>query len=176
MIHREHAVELAAEGLEEHGVGGIRPFARDAALHRFRDGRGDDLDLLAAEQAALACMRIQRRHGNARHSEARAAHGCIGERKRRIDALGRDLLERCTQGYVRSHARHPQVVKHVHLAEKALVAGKVREHLMLVVEMPASGVQRALVERREYDAVEPLRNRKLDHVRERCATHSPRLG
>jgi len=60
--------------------------------------------------------------------------------------------------------------------EKAFVASEVRKHLMLVVEMPASGVQRSLVERREYDAVEPVGKRELDHVRERCAANASRLG
>ena len=176
VVHREHAVEFAAEGLEEHGVRGIRPFARDAALRRFCDGRRDDLDLLPSEQAALACVRIQRRHGNARRSEPRSAHGCIGERKGRVDARGGDLLERHTKRHVRSHARHPQVVEDVHLAEKSLMAREMREQLMLVVEAPTAGVQRGLVQRRKYDAVEPALQRQLDHVRKRFAAHATRLG
>ena len=35
--------------------------------------------------------------------------------------------------------RDIQVVEHVHLAKKSMVPGKMREHLMLVVEAPANG-------------------------------------
>ena len=100
----------------------------------------------------------------------------IGERQRLVDARRRDLVERGAQRHVRGHARHPQVVEHVHLAEKALMARQMREHLVLVVEVPAAGVQRGLVERREYDAIEPLRQRQLNHVRKRFAAHPSRLG
>ena len=67
------------------------------------------------------------------------------------------------QRHVRGHARHPLVVEHVHLAEEALVAGEVREHLVLVVELPAAGVQRRLVERREQMPSMRAVERQVDH-------------
>ena len=66
VIHGEHAVEVAGEGLEENGVGRKRPAAGDASRSRAFDRRRDDLDLLAAEQAALPAVRIERGDGNAR--------------------------------------------------------------------------------------------------------------
>ena len=53
--------------------------------------------------------------------------------------------------------------------------GEMREHLVLVVEAPAAGVQRGLVERRESDAIDPPDERKIDHVRERLAADAARF-
>ena len=175
VVHREHAVELVAEGLEEHGVG------REGPLHA--------MPRAAACATAGAMMSISSRPkrpfsppwGLSAATAMRglaipgAAHGAVGERERLVDALGRDLVERGSQRHVRGHARHPLVVEHVHLAEKPLVLREVREHLVLVVEFPAAGVQRRLVERREHDAVEAPGERQLDHVGERLAGDLPRF-
>ena len=87
MVHRQHAVEFAAEGLEEHGVRGIRPFARDAALRRFATAGAMISISSRPNKPALARMRIQRCHGDARRGDTRAAHRGVGERKRLVDAL-----------------------------------------------------------------------------------------
>ena len=80
------------------------------------------------------------------------------------------------QRHVRCNARQPEVVEHVHLAEKSRVAREVREELVLVVETPAAGVQRGLVERRERDAVDSPLQREPDHIGERLAGDASRFG
>ena len=66
---------LAAEGLEEHGVGGEGSLAGDAARRGLRHGRRDDLDLLAPEEPVLAAVRIERATAMRGAVESRAAHG-----------------------------------------------------------------------------------------------------
>ena len=69
-----------------------------------------------------------------------------------------------------------EVTRDIHRSSSTFISpkkpwwpGEMREHLVLVVELPAAGVQRGLVERRESDAVEAPRERQVDHVRERLA-------
>ena len=50
-----------------------------------------------------------------------------------------------------------------------------REHLVLVVELPAALVHGALVERREADAVELAREREVDHELQRLAGEPARF-
>ncbi len=63
-----------------------------------------------------------------------------------------------------------EVTRDIHLPSSTFISpkkpwcrGQVREHLVLVVELPAAGVQRGLVERRETDAVEAPVERQVDH-------------
>src|SRR6185437_203104 len=175
VVHAEHAVEVVAEALDEDRVGGEGAPARDAARRGGRDRRSDDLDLLAPEEPVLAAVRVEGGDRDARPLEARAAHRRVGERERLFDALLRDLLDRGAQRHVRSGARHPLVVQHVHLAEVAAVLREMGEHLVLVVELPAARVQRRLVEGREGDAVDAPRERELHQEGERLAGEAARF-
>ena len=164
VVHRQYAVVVAGKGLEEHGIRRKGSPAPDAALGRPRDRRRDDLDFLAPEEAVLAAVRVECGDGDARCVEAGAAHGAIRQRDGRVDAFRRDLVERRPQRDMRGHARHPQIVEHVHLAEESLMPGEMREQLVLVVEAPAAGVEGGLVERCERDAVDPFLEGEIDHV------------
>ena len=65
VIHGDHRVVLAGAQLHEDGVARHRPDHVEPARDRFRDHRRRDVDVVAAEQAALAGMRIERRDGDA---------------------------------------------------------------------------------------------------------------
>ena len=133
------------------------------------DRRRNHVDLVAAEEAVLAAMRIERRNGDPRRGNAGAAHRRIGEADHILDPLPADLLERAPQRDVRRDARHPQAVEHVHLAVESVVPRHLREHLVLVAEAEAARVQRGLVQRCERDRVDPSGKGQLDHRRKRLA-------
>src|SRR5205823_4008289 len=64
VVHAEHRVELAASRRDPDGIGREGALDRMAVLPALLDRRGDDVDLLAAEYAALARMRIEPRNRN----------------------------------------------------------------------------------------------------------------
>ncbi len=142
MVHRQHAVVVAGESLEEDRVRGKGTAAANPARGGAGHGRRDQLDFLPPEQPAFAAVRIERGDGDAGLGEAGVAQRRVREGERLVDPLRRDLVERRAQRHVRGHARHPEIVENVHLAEEAAVARQVREHLVLVVEAPPAGVQR----------------------------------
>ena len=62
----------------KHGVGAERAGDVDALGHRRIDRGLDDLDLLAAEQAAFAGMRIEAADGDLRRGDAHSLAACGG--------------------------------------------------------------------------------------------------
>ena len=60
VIHRDHGVILPGAQLHEHGVAGHGPDHVEAVGDGLRDRRRGNVDILPAEQAALAGMRIER--------------------------------------------------------------------------------------------------------------------
>src|SRR5690606_14208805 len=70
VIHGQYAIVAAAigfvDGAHEGGVGGERTFGRVAALGGQLYAGADDFDLIAAEGAAIAVVRVQAADGNAR--------------------------------------------------------------------------------------------------------------
>ena len=119
VVHRQHRIKRAAFGAKEDGIGREWPFDTDAVplacLHRRRN----HVDLLAAEIAAVAGVRIEPGNRDPRTREAGAAHAGIRQSQRAGDTLfrqpGRDLRER----NVRGHPRIPQSVEDVELAGRA---------------------------------------------------------
>jgi hypothetical protein len=81
MIHGQHRVKAALDGAEEHGVGGIGSIDVPSASRRFLDGGADDLDLLPAEIAAVAGVRIESGHGDFWRIDAGAPQAIKGERE-----------------------------------------------------------------------------------------------
>src|SRR5215471_2771994 len=72
MVHAEHPVIVTRERLEEDGIRGKGPSAVDAATRGLGHGGRDDLNLLAAEQAILAAVGIERRYRDPRRRETGA--------------------------------------------------------------------------------------------------------
>ena len=81
VVHRDHRVELAGERLDVDRVGGHRAGDVHAVRAVALDDRRDHVDVLAAEHAALAGMRVERAHADPRPLEAEIAQ--------RLDASGR---------------------------------------------------------------------------------------
>src|SRR5215510_14554061 len=176
MVHAEHSVVLPGERLEEYRIRGERTATADAAARGLGYGGADDLNLLAAEQAVLSSVGIERRHRDPRRSETGASHRAIRERQRLVNALDADLIEGLAQREVRGYSREPKPVDDVHLAERARMTGQAREHLMLVVEVKSSRVKGGFAERCESDALQPSIEREPDGMGQRLSANSPRLG
>ena len=73
VIHADRGVVARARALVEQRVGGMRTGNVKALGSRRRYCRSDDLDLLAAQPAVLAGMRVEARHGEARALDAEIA-------------------------------------------------------------------------------------------------------
>ena len=154
VVHRDHAVELAREGLDVDGIGRERAATVDTRLGGdSRDGRTDELDLLASEQPILSRVRVERRDGDPGLCDAGAAHRAVDEYDGVADGLRSDQVECLTQGDMGGDAGHPLAVEDVHFGEVAAVLEQGREHLVLVGIAPAALDHRGLVERGEGDTV-----------------------
>ena len=80
---------------------GCGPLASMPSLDRRGDRRGDLLDVLRAEQAVLAGVRVESAHGDARPGEE-AAQRRVGQLDHVEHARGRDPLDRLAQRAVRA--------------------------------------------------------------------------
>ena len=100
VIERQDPIELFARQAREERVRALRPPHVDPPLPRFGDRGYEDLRLLAAEQSALAGMRIDSGEGDASTGMALEA----GERFE--DALPADPVERLAQRHVDREQRH----------------------------------------------------------------------
>ena len=73
MVHGQYAVELAVCSAAEEPVGRIWPECLDAFPHEFVDGGDDAILLLCSYQAAVASVRVECQHGDARVGNAEVA-------------------------------------------------------------------------------------------------------
>ncbi len=92
VVHRDHRVELAAERLDEHRVARHRALEAHALGPELLDHRRDHVDVLAAEQAALAGMRVERADPDPGLVDAEIEHRLMGQLEHPAQALGRDAL------------------------------------------------------------------------------------
>src|SRR5919199_127217 len=79
VIHGHHAVEFALACTPEDSVGRQRSDDLQALRACLLDRRYDDLDLFPAKEPALARVRIQTGHGDARSLDAEAADALLGK-------------------------------------------------------------------------------------------------
>ncbi len=156
VVHRDHGVVVAIARRDEHRVGGQRPVGVDALAARTRDGRRDHVDLLAAERAAVAGVRIQRRDGDARRRGAGRDQVAVQDAHRLDDAVRGDRVGDLAQRDVRRHPRRPQRAGDVELGDEAVDAEEVLHVAQLVLLGEAGEMHRVLVERREHDRVDRL--------------------
>ena len=111
VVHADHDVVPAADGLRENAV-------RRAGTHNTGDalglgsldGRGDLLDLLAAEQAVLATVGIQAGHSDAGVLDAHILAGFISDLDDFQHTLFLDPVAGFAQGDVGGDVDHAQVV------------------------------------------------------------------
>ena len=73
VVHRDDGIVAARDVRNEHRVGGQRAATSRPARAHACDRRRDDVDLLAAEVAAFAGVRIETAHRDARRGDAESA-------------------------------------------------------------------------------------------------------
>ena len=79
VVHDDDRVELPSLHLGEYRVRRERPFHKDALCSCGNHGRGALLIIFRPEQAALAAMRVEAGHGQARRPPAKPPHGLMGQ-------------------------------------------------------------------------------------------------
>ena len=149
VVHRHHQVVEAAVGLREQGIGRQRPLGRDAVILRRADRRNDLVRLLAAEQTAVAGVRVESRHPDARPREAEHLAGAVGQADHGLHPLAGDARARLAQRHVGGHMHHAQGPGHQQHRVVA-GAGEVGVDLGLSGEAMPRAVQRLLVDRRRH--------------------------
>lgn len=148
--HRDDQVEGAAARAHEHRVRRERALRVDAFGACGLDGRGDDLDLLAPEQPALAGMRVQPGHRDARRALPPGGGGMRDAQRAQHGVVG-DELDRLAQRDVDRHQHHTQLLvgqHHAHRRQLAAVGCQGLQHLGVARKRHAGGRQRLLVDRR----------------------------
>ena len=111
VVHADHDVVPAADGLRENAVRRAgADNAGDALGLGSLDGRGDLLDLLAAEQAVLAAVGVQAGHCDAGVLDAHILAGLIGDLDDFQHTLFLDPVAGFAQGDVGGDVDHAQVV------------------------------------------------------------------
>ena len=94
------------------------PLASMPCGTRRRDRRRDEALLLVAEQPALAGMRVQPGHGDARPRLAPGAQRLVGDADRLQHRIEAHQLDRAAQRHVDAHQHHAQFVVGQHHAHR----------------------------------------------------------
>jgi hypothetical protein len=155
--HGDDDVELARVAgrvacAHEHRVGRERPARIDPFGARRLHRRRDDEQLLVAEQAALAGVRIEPGDGDARLARREPARCGGGDPDRLEDRVEGDRLDRLAQRGVDRDQHGAQLVvgqHHAHRRRRRAGAGRERlQHLGVAGVADAGGSERFLVDRR----------------------------
>ena len=138
------------EGVEalhmKHGVGAKRAGDGDTVGHRRINGGVDDLDLLAAEQAAFAGMGVQAADRNPRCGNAHALQRAGGLIDDTGDTLARDRLERLTDALVQGRMGNSGAAKAQHHEDVVFGrSGLARHERRMAVEWNAGERDRSFV-------------------------------
>src|SRR5258708_34333451 len=118
----QHDHEGIGAEVIKHGVAAERSGNVRAGPTRLCDGRRDDLDLLATEQAAFSSMRIEPAYQNLRHRYTEVPERGVGSLDRSTHAVERDKRERPSDTDVQRamhdasipEPQHHEDVVHVH--------------------------------------------------------------
>jgi hypothetical protein len=158
---RKNGSPTAAAGEHEHRVGRPGTAGVDAGLLRRAHRRSDAIEILGAEQAVLARMRVQAGHRDARPLDAEPAQRAVREPDDRELPLARHPLDRLLERNVRADVHHAQVLAQEHHRVVADVA-QLGEELRVTGIGVSRAVHRLLVERRGGDGMDVVREGKLD--------------
>ncbi|CUK09890.1 Uncharacterised protein [Achromobacter ruhlandii] len=153
MVLGHHDVELAAAGPHEDCVAGPRTAGVDALVACLTDGRRDDVEVLAAELAAFAGVRVQAGHRHARPGDPHLAAGAVGQAHGGQFGFGRDARHDVRQRDVNGHQQHAQFVVGEHHGE-VVGARAFRQDLGVAGVVDAGLVHRLLVQRRRDDGAD----------------------
>ena len=107
VIHRQHRIERAILGAQENGVGRKRPFRRYSLSPAGHHGGFDHIDLLAAEIATVAGMRVEPGHRDPGRGKAGPPHAGIGQFQRAMDTFDGEKRGHVLERDVRGDARIP---------------------------------------------------------------------
>ena len=116
VVHRQRGVEILEMIEAEEAVGGEGTEGEDALVGGLLDGGDDDVLLLGAEQAAVAAVRVEAEHGDARlvHHEV-LLEGLVDQAQLAQDALFGDLRGDVLEGNVaRDDGQAQAVADHEH--------------------------------------------------------------
>ena len=178
--HGDHDVEFARVCFcmacaHEHRVGCIRPTDVDAFAARRLNRRRNDEPFFVAEQTALACMRIQAGHRDARPRLAPGGCAAVSNPNGAEHSLMRHRVDGTAQRHVDGHQHTAQFVvgqHHAHLRWCLSGHGRQRlEHFGVTRKWHRRRRQRFFVDGRGHDgrdfAAHRQRNRLLDTSRSR---------
>ena len=154
VIHGDDAVELAAAGAQEDGVGRVGAGGGDVLFLGGFDGGTDDIDLFAAEEAAFAGVGVETGHGEAGRRQAATADGVVDETDGGQNLSDGDVFIDGAQGDVGGNAGGIESVECVDFADVAADAKAVGEVAQLVLVAAAGGVHGLFVERGVGNAVD----------------------
>ena len=163
----------------EHGVGRVGAAGGYALGHGGSNGRGDDELFLVAEEAALAGMRVQPRHRNARLTQPPRGRRPVGDAQRLQHGVESHGLDGPAQRQVDGDQHDAQLIvgqHHAHgrwLGPHAGCSGQGLQHLGVPRIEHAGCSQGFLVDRRGDDgaagAGQHQRHRMFDAARRRGA-------
>ena len=112
VVHGQHHVVVRQRARHEHGVGRQRAVDQHAGGARALDGGRDHVAVLGAEMAALAGVRIEAAHGDARPRDApEPAHVVVEDAQRGVEQRRGDRIADRAQRQVRGGERHAQRVR-----------------------------------------------------------------
>jgi len=154
VVHRHDEIEVAADGPEEHGVGGERALRVDPGGLHGSNGRRDLRFFLAVpEQAVLSRVRVDRADRDPRRGDAGADQCIVSAPDGPFDQRRIDPGNRVDQADMRRAVNHPQVGCRQH--HRDFGRGGQRCQQFRVPGIPVAGrMQGLLVQRRGADGVD----------------------
>ena len=181
VVHGDHTVEVAVEGLDEQDVGGEGTHGVHAVLLGLLDGGADHIDLLPAAQPALAAVGIQGRHADAGIFIAGHLQGGVAQGDGPEDLLHGQVVADLLDGDVAGGAGGPHAAGHVDLAEGLVRhAEQVGHDVVLALILAAGQLHPVLVEGGEAEALQLAALTQVDgqlqHVVHADAAHHVQLA
>jgi len=117
--HGDDGIELACRGFDEDCVARERADHVEAAGTKVLDDRLVYTLVLVAEDAALAGMRIECRHSDARTGDAKIRQRLEGKVDDACDALARHQLRHVGERHMGRYVRHTEIAMRQHHAAVA---------------------------------------------------------
>ena len=141
--------------MSEETVGCVWSEGTYAVVRQLLDGRYDNLLLLASQQSVVACMRIERQHGDARVRDAEVAFQRIVEyRSLLYDALFGYSRSNVSDGQMCGYESHAQHVVEQYHESLVAIACTLLDIFGVAAEMEVVALYVVLVDRCRYEHVE----------------------
>ena len=132
----------------EHRVGGERPSGVDAGLAQRGDRRRDDVDVLAAEPAGFAGVRVEPGNDDDRSGDREiAAQRGIDNTPRMDDYLARQCRDRLAQREVDRHRYDAQIAARQHHHRRIMGPGQLGEVFGMPGMAESGAIECILVDR-----------------------------